>query len=57
MDPDDWAGAGARRPFGKLRAGSRDSRQDAGATITSRVVGDERGWRNEVLRDSSQALG
>ncbi len=23
----------ARRPFGKLRAGSRDSRQDAGATI------------------------
>src|SRR5947209_5555691 len=27
------ASAGARRPFGKLRAGSRDSRRDAGATI------------------------
>ncbi len=32
------AAPGARRPFGKLRAGSRDSRQDAGATLRFSAV-------------------
>jgi hypothetical protein len=31
--------AGARRPFGKLRAGSQDRRQDAGATFTFKILG------------------